>query len=48
MPLAVESEPWAPQNASAPSMTEEEVLTWVTREEDELIRALREDLSARM
>lgn len=47
MPLAVESErPWAPQNASAPSNDRgEEVLTWVTREEDELIRALREDLS---
>ena len=47
IPLAVESErPWTPQTASVPLHNNgEEVLAWVTREEDELLRTLREDLS---
>ena len=47
IPLAVESErPWAAQYASGPAKnSREEMLTWVTREEDELIRTLRTDLS---
>jgi len=47
IPLAVESErPWTPQTASVPlHNNREEVLAWVTREEDELLRTLREDLS---
>ena len=47
IPLAVESErPWTPQAVSVPLHNNgEEVLAWVTREEDELLRTLREDLS---
>lgn len=47
IPLAVESErPSAAQSASAPVQTSgREMLAWVTREEDELIRILRADLS---
>ncbi|MGD9666905.1 MAG: hypothetical protein AB7U31_05550 [Synergistaceae bacterium] len=47
IPLAVESErPWTAQNESKPAQSSgEEILTWVTREEDELIRTLRADLS---
>ena len=47
IPLAVESErPWTPQAVSVPVHNNgEEVLAWVTREEDELLRTLREDLS---
>ena len=47
IPLAVESErPWSAQYASGPAKnSREEMLTWVTREEDELIRTLRTDLS---
>jgi hypothetical protein len=47
IPLAVESErPWKAQSESKPAQSSgEEILTWVTREEDELIRTLRSDLS---
>ena len=47
LPLAVESErPRTAQNVSKPAQSNgEEILTWVTREEDELIRTLRADLS---
>ena len=47
IPLAVESErPWTAQSESKPAQSSgEEILTWVTREEDELIRTLRSDLS---
>ena len=47
LPLAVESErPWTAQNESKPAQSSgEEILTWVTREEEELIRTLRADLS---
>ena len=46
-PLAVESErPRTAQNVSKPAQSNgEEILTWVTREEEELIRTLRADLS---
>ena len=47
LPLAVESErPRTAQNVSKPAQSNgEEILTWVTREEEELIRTLRADLS---
>ncbi len=47
IPLAVESErPWtAKTETKSVQSSEEEILTWVTREEDELIRTLRADLS---
>lgn len=47
IPLAVESErPWAAQSASVPAQSSgREMLAWVTREEDELLRSLRVDLS---
>lgn len=47
IPLAVESErPWSAQSASVPVQSSgREMLAWVTREEDELIRILRADLS---
>ena len=47
IPLAVESErPRTAQNVSKPAQSNgEEILTWVTREEEELIRTLRADLS---
>ena len=47
IPLAVESErPWtAKTETTSVQSSGEEILTWVTREEDELIRTLRADLS---
>lgn len=47
IPLAVESErPWMAQKASESTKSSgQEMLAWVTPEEDELIRALRIDLS---
>lgn len=47
IPLAVESErPWTAKSETKPvQSTGDEILTWVTPEEDELIRTLRVDLS---
>ncbi|MDD4839029.1 MAG: hypothetical protein PHX99_07500 [Synergistaceae bacterium] len=47
IPLAVESErPWTAQtDTKAAQGTGDEILAWVTREEDELLRTLRSDLS---
>lgn len=47
IPLAVESErPWVAQTAPGPTKnSKQEMLAWVTPEEDELIRTLRADLS---
>lgn len=49
IPLAVEAEkPWAAQTVSKPAKTTgQEMLTWVTPEEDELIKTLRADLSGK-
>ena len=49
IPLAVEAEkPWAAQAVSKPAnSTGQEMLAWVTPEEDELIRTLRTDLSGK-
>jgi len=47
IPLAVESErQWTAKTEIRPAQSSgEDILTWVTREEDELIRTLRADLS---
>ncbi|MDY9920673.1 MAG: hypothetical protein U2P59_02460 [Synergistota bacterium] len=47
IPLAVESErPWTAQTETKPAQKNgDEILAWVTREEDELLRTLRSDLS---
>ena len=49
IPLAVEADkPWAAQTVSKPAeSTGQEMLAWVTPEEDELIRTLRTDLSGK-
>ena len=49
IPLAVEAEkPWVAQAVSKPAnSTGQEMLAWVTPEEDELIRTLRTDLSGK-
>ena len=49
IPLAVEADkPWAAQAVSKPAKSApQEMLAWVTPEEDELIRTLRADLSGK-
>ena len=49
IPLAVEADkPWAEQAVSKPAKSApQEMLAWVTPEEDELIRTLRADLSGK-
>ena len=49
IPLAVEADkPWAEQTVSKPAKSApQEMLAWVTPEEDELIRTLRADLSGK-